>query len=451
MATTVLGLSVVVDRFLVMSGGVGLVGVRAGVVGTRGLLGELPGLLYQGGGGELGVVLEELDALSLACDAAKVAVVAEALARGETSDGAAALSPVGWVRAHAPSTVAGGARLLVDLAAAFGKPVNAPVAQAVASGRVGLRSASVVLAEVERLRPRLVDGAEPAVVEGLLTLAAQDGPRGCRRLRPALLARYGLAGQLQAEQDTAKRFVALSQPLDTGTGVVEYRLALDTEGSTVLEAALGPLTAPQPTDGKPDLRGSDRRRGDALLALVSRAVTTAPAAVGGTKAQLFVTVDYTALRDGLGAGTTVGGPDAGTHLAPETVRRLACDASLIPLVLGGPGQVLDHGTTRRLFTPAQTKRLWLRDGGCTYPGCTIPPQWTDAHHLLHWADGGPTNLANAALLCQRHHTLVHQRRHAGRLHTTTDDNDVPRQRVQWDRTRGSYDTLLAERQSRRRA
>ncbi len=107
-------------------------------------------------------------------------------------------------------------------------------------------------------------------------------------------------------------------------------------------------------------------------------------------------MDWESLRDGLGAATTLGGLDAGTHLAPETVRRLCCDGSVIPVVLGSNGEVLDWGLEQRFFTDAQTKRLWLRDGGCTYPGCDAPPQWADAHHLVHWADLGPSDLDNAA-------------------------------------------------------
>lgn len=430
-----------------MSGDVTVGSVREQVRAVRGLLPDLAEVLYQVGGGELGAVLEELDALGMACDAAKVAVVGEALDRGETSDGAAALTPVGWVRVHAPSTLAGGAKALVDLAAAFAKPANTHpgtvlVQEAVRSGRVPLRSAGVVLTELDRLRPCLVEGAEPAVVEGLLTLAAQQGPAGCRALRPHLLATYGLVGQLQADDDTAKRHVALSQPFDTGTGVFEYALALDTEGKACLEAALGPLSAPCPVEGERDLRSSDRRRGEALLTLVRRAVGAGENVPTAAKAQLFVTVDYTQLKEGLGAGRTVGGPDAGTILGPETVRRLACDASLLPMVLGGQGELLDLGRARRLFTPAQTKRLWLRDGGCTYRGCTMAPQWADAHHLIHWSDGGPSNLDNAALLCGRHHTTVHTRRLAGSVVKATAGQDAPAERVVWDTTPGSYDTLL---------
>jgi hypothetical protein len=127
-------------------------------------------------------------------------------------------------------------------------------------------------------------------------------------------------------------------------------------------------------------------------------------------------------------------------LAPETVRRIACDASVVPVVLGSAGEVLDQGRAVRLFTPAQQRRLWLRDGGCTYPGCDMPPHWADAHHLVHWADFGPSNLGNAALLCERHHTVVHQRRLAGRV--VTEDGG---ERVEWELTPGSYDQLLAQR------
>ena len=202
----------------------------------------------------------------------------------------------------------------------------------------------------------------------------------------------------------------------------------------MLEAALGPLSAPQPSkEAGPDLRPSDQRRGDALVTIVRRAVASSEATPTTAKSQLFLTLDYEQLRRRTGAATTIGNLDAGTLLAPETIRRIACDAGVIPIVLGSSGEVLDWGRERRFFTPAQTKRLWLRDGGCTFPGCSAPPQWADAHHLVHWADGGRSDLTNAALLCERHHTVVHDRRLAGRL---TD------RQVAWDLRRGSYDELL---------
>ncbi|XKF82994.1 HNH endonuclease [Humibacillus xanthopallidus] len=98
----------------------------------------------------------------------------------------------------------------------------------------------------------------------------------------------------------------------------------------------------------------------------------------------------------------------GDVLSPATVRRLACDASLIAAVLGGQGEPLDVARQHRLVTPAIRTALVLRDKGCSFPGCTVPAAWTDAHHLVHWIDGGATSLDNLTLLCRRHHTHVHR-------------------------------------------
>jgi hypothetical protein len=95
-------------------------------------------------------------------------------------------------------------------------------------------------------------------------------------------------------------------------------------------------------------------------------------------------------------------------LSAATARRVACEADIIPVVLGGPSHVLDIGRADRYFTPAQRLALAQRDHGCSYPGCTVPPQWCEAHHVVHWLHGGVTDLGNGALLCGRHHTIVHQ-------------------------------------------
>ena len=405
------------------------------------VLGDVLWQAPSGGGPDgLAGLLSEVDALGMACDAGRVAVVHEAMNRGETSGGSAAMTTVQWVRHHAPSTVAGGAGTVVAVAQAFQKRTNAPVKEAVEAGRLPVGSAAAVVSEYEQLRPLLGDLMQEPALTTLIDLAVDGGPKACRKVRPFILATYGAEGVLQDQQTIGKAFIRLSQPADTGAGTFEYRLTLDVEGKAILEAALGPLSAPRPTDGERDLRTSDRRRGDALVTLVRRAVAAGEEVGKTNKTTLLLTMDYDDLKAGLGAATTLGGLDAGTHLAPETVRRLCCDGSVIPIVLNGRGEVVDWGLERRYFTDAQTKRLWLRDGACTYPGCDAPPQWTDAHHLVHWADLGPSNLGNAALLCERHHTIVHTRRLAGRV-----VRGPLGERVEWDLTRGSYDELLARR------
>jgi len=107
-------------------------------------------------------------------------------------------------------------------------------------------------------------------------------------------------------------------------------------------------------------------------------------------------------------------------------------AKLLPPVLGGaPTQPLDVGRTTRVVSPAQRTALAVRDGGCGFPGCDRPLAWCEAHHLVHWLDGGPTDLDggptdldNPVLLCRAHHRAVHaggwrlQRQPDGRLTAT---------------------------------
>ena len=98
-----------------------------------------------------------------------------------------------------------------------------------------------------------------------------------------------------------------------------------------------------------------------------------------------------------------------THgrISATEARRLACEAGIIPSVLGGAGQVLDVGRRRRFHTEPQRLALALRDGGCTADGCDWPPGLCHAHHDVAWSRGGKTSFANGRLLCPRHHTLAH--------------------------------------------
>src|SRR5947208_10566469 len=99
--------------------------------------------------------------------------------------------------------------------------------------------------------------------------------------------------------------------------------------------------------------------------------------------------------------------ETGVPLSAATARRLACDATIIPLVLGANSEPLDIGRATRLIPPAIRRALIARDRGCAFPGCRRPPRWCDAHHIKYWADGGETCLENLVLLCSHHHDLIH--------------------------------------------
>lgn len=77
------------------------------------------------------------------------------------------------------------------------------------------------------------------------------------------------------------------------------------------------------------------------------------------------------------------------------------------MVLGSAGQPLDVGRETRTVPAGLRRALILRDRGCTFPGCDRPPGWTDAHHIVHWADDGTTALDNLVLLCRHHHRVTH--------------------------------------------
>jgi hypothetical protein len=356
------------------------------------------------GNTELGPFFRQLDDLSRQLEAGRVALLGQALSRGVVA-GSACPSATSWVIQWAPSYRGGGAAQLVKVTHATLAVRNAGLAAAVLGARVGVRNAAVALAEMDKLRPRLRDEALEAVWEGFIAIATDHGPQQIRELRDRLIATYGQRGDFQRRHDQLKHGVSLSQPMDDD-GMATYRLRLDPEGREVLEAMLGPLSAPRPTPDCSDLRSSDQRRADALVEICRRAAAAGGAAPATTKAAVYVTVDFWDLQSRSGAGTCLA---TGQLLAPETIRRIACDAQIIPVVLGTSSEVLDVGRARRLFTPGILRAMWLRDRGCTIPGCGAPPFWADAHHLIHWLDGGATSLTNGALLCGRHHTIAHQR------------------------------------------
>jgi hypothetical protein len=114
-------------------------------------------------------------------------------------------------------------------------------------------------------------------------------------------------------------------------------------------------------------------------------------------------VDWELLKTGVGAGTL----ETGEKLSVSAIRKLACDADILPVVLGAHGQVLDVGRTSRLVTMGIWLALIARDQHCAFPGCRRPPIACDAHHIDHWIDGGTTCLDNMVLLCRAHHSVIH--------------------------------------------
>lgn len=120
--------------------------------------------------------------------------------------------------------------------------------------------------------------------------------------------------------------------------------------------------------------------------------------------EIVLHIDSDALRGHTdSAGTTA----HGTLLSAETVRRLACNSNILPIQFGGDGAVLDIGRRKRRFPGHMVRAIAARDGGCCYPGCTMPAARTEIHHVRSWLEGGSTSVANGCCLCVGHHHALH--------------------------------------------
>jgi hypothetical protein len=128
---------------------------------------------------------------------------------------------------------------------------------------------------------------------------------------------------------------------------------------------------------------------------------------GGDATTINVVISLDELRKDLGTATLGYDETNGTVISAAEARRMACNATIIPWVLGGDSEVLDVGRASRFFQPIQRKALRLQHKCCQAEGCDMPPEWCDAHHLDPWSAGGKTNLKDGALLCPHHHRLAH--------------------------------------------
>lgn len=227
-----------------------------------------------------------------------------------------------------------------------------------------------------------------------------------------------------------------SRPDGTWTG----QLLLTGAVGAKLQALLGPLAKPRittvagPRGGlieTPDARTHGQRLHDALEDLCDRLLRAGglPES-GGTPATVIVTIDADSLMTRTGHGTT----SDGTPLSIREVLNLASQAEIIPTVLNRAGAVLALGRSRRIASRTQTLALIARDGGCSFPGCSHPPEWCERHHIRPWIDGGLTDLDNLTLVCRYHHRHFAMNGWACRLNPDRIPEWIPPAHVDRERT-----------------
>lgn len=160
-----------------------------------------------------------------------------------------------------------------------------------------------------------------------------------------------------------------------------------------------------------DRRSHGQKLLDGLINCVKLAARTGKLPLnGGLKSQLFISTTEADLQRRTAAGGA-GGIAFLPYSGPQPLELFKvelCDPDVTTTVLGDGQDILNVGRTQRLFTAAQRKILLARDMGCTFPDCTAPACWCDAHHVIPWQDGGETSIANGTLLCSLHHHLVHR-------------------------------------------
>jgi hypothetical protein len=294
--------------------------------------------------------------------------------------------------------------------------------RALRDGEVSL-SAARVLARVRQVDPDAFRQDEAQLVEAARLHAIGDLHRVAAYWRQQVERT-----QLRDDEDARRSRRALRASV-TFMGMVRLDGDLDPEtGETLLTALRAVLDAEARSRDADDRRTPTQRRADALGEVCRRWLDSADRPlVGGERPHVSLTVGLDALRDDEVATTGERGAPASVsprlrpvgvmselgHVGPvpdTLARRIACDAALMRIVMAGSSEPLDVGRRTAVVSPALRRAVIARDRHCRFPGCDRPPPWCDAHHVRHWADGGPTSLENLLLLCRRHHRMVHARR-----------------------------------------
>jgi hypothetical protein len=227
---------------------------------------------------------------------------------------------------------------------------------------------------------------------------------------------------------------------DRETGMCHTKLSLDPLGDatvwTAIDAAIAAARASAQSD---DERTFDQLQADALVDLICGA-----RGEGRGVPEVSVLIDYATLVDGLHDASVCEASD-GRPLPVAAVRRLCCDAEIIPIVLGGEGEVLDVGRQFRTATRVQRRALRAMYRTCAHPQCDVSFDHCRIHHVTFWFHGGGTDLVNLVPICERHHHLVHEGGWSVQLHAD--------RRTTWRGPDGNlvYDAVTPDRTCARRA
>ncbi|ONI75166.1 hypothetical protein ALI144C_41210 [Actinosynnema sp. ALI-1.44] len=320
---------------------------------------------------------------------------------GYSSTAALLLHTLNITRAEANQRLAHAAALH-DVKTPTGSVIEAVLpltADRLAAGEVGVGQVEVIrkfVASLEHLEPEKITLAEKLMVER----AEEDDPNA--------LARYGERwvrdiidpdGTPPHDEESQRPERELRRHVFRD-GRMEFKGRLDAETAALFEALLAPFEKRESSE----TRGCAERGGDAFADVLQKAANCPDSpAHNGYKTEVAFTVSMDELMRSADNQVL-----PGTRLTAGEARRIACDAHVLPVVMGGASQPLDVAVPAYVV-PAHIRRgLVLRDRGCTFPSCDRPASVCHSHHIKSWLRGGPTALGNLVLLCGQHHRLIHR-------------------------------------------
>lgn len=288
---------------------------------------------------------------------------------------------------------------------------------ALAEGRISEEHAAIIVRSGEKVPSEVTTAQLSDCEERLVAKATRMAPanlrRAARRLLEPLSKELADAHEdhMVREQERRAEVETWMTLSDNGDGTWSGKFVIPELHGHLLKTALETLSSPrretrtktgQPMedDSVPCSPNYTESLGLALLELVEHLPKTGH---GRSPVTLVVHVEEERLRSEVGVATL----PSGATISNEEVRRLLCDAHIMPMVFGGKSLPLDLGSKSRLFSNAQYVALSAVYDSCAAEGCSRPFAWTELHHRRPWSEGGPTDLSNAAPLCGYHHRRVH--------------------------------------------
>jgi hypothetical protein len=319
---------------------------------------------------------------------------------------------------------AGHAELLAPRRSLTGEvlpPLLPSTAAELAAGTIGPTHVRMITAIMRRIPPATHPETAAQAEETLAHAARRFDPAALARIGERLLAHLDPDGTEPTDEPEQIRELRVRTGSD---GTVTLNGKLDPDGGARVLEVLNSLNGRRPpVDGVPDQRSTARRNADALVEAMTGLLDEGQLPTqGGQRPHLVLTMRLPDLIDGLGSAVL----DTGGHLSAAEARRLACDACIVPMVLGSDSMPLDVGRQQRLATTALRDALAQRDKGCAFPSCDRPPRYCHCHHIRHWLDGGETKVSNMCLLCEHHHVIVHRQGWHIRLDASGHAEFIPR-------------------------